>query len=264
VLLLFLRQFRSPLIYLLLAAALVSLAVGEQTDAGFIAAVLLINAATGTFQEHRAEASAAALQKLIHHIARVYREGQLAILEARDLVPGDIVEVESGMAVAADVRLIAAHGLMVDESTFSGESFPVPKDADAQVPEGAGLGDRSTMLHAGTTVTEGRGTGIVVATGLRTALGSIQSSLLESAAPPPPLLLRLHRLASQIAVAAVLAITGLGAILIAQGQPVNDVFLLAVALAVSAIPEAAGQDRFAMLEPPPISFAPLLRTAGSI
>lgn len=236
-LLLFLRQFRSPLIYLLLAAALVSLAAGELTDAGFIAAVLLINAAIGAFQEYRAEASAAALQKLIHHIARVYRDEQLAILEARDLVPGDIVEVESGMAVAADVRLIAAHGLMVDGSTFSGESLPVPKDADAEVPEGAGLGDRPTMLHAGTTVTEGRGTGIVVATGLRTALGSIQSSLLESAAPPPPLLLRLHRLARQIAVAAVLAITGLGAILIAQGQPVNDVFLLAVALAVSAIPE---------------------------
>lgn len=235
--LLFLRQFKSPLIYLLLAAAAVSLIVGELTDAGFIAAVLLINAIIGSFQEYHAEASAAALQKLIRHSARVRRDGLMILVEARDLVPGDIVDVESGVAVPADIRLVVAHGLMVDESTFSGESLPVSKNPAAKIPRQSGLGDRPTMLHAGTTIAEGRATGVVVATGSATALGSIEASLRASAAPPPPLLLRLHYLARQIAAAAVLAIAVLGAILVSQGEPVDEVLLLAVALAVSAIPE---------------------------
>ena len=235
--LLFLRQFKSPLIYLLLAAAAVSLAVGELTDAAFIAVVLLINAIIGTFQESRAEASAAALQKLIRHTARVRRDGMTVVVDARDLVPGDVVELESGMSVPADIRLLRSAHLFADESTLTGESLPVRKDTDADVPIAAGLGDRSTMLHAGTTVSEGRGMGVAVATGSATALGGIESSLLESAAPPPPLLLRLHRLARQIAVAAVLLIVLLGGLLAAQGHPIQDVLLLAVALAVSAIPE---------------------------
>ena len=235
--LLFLRQFKSPLIYLLLAAAAVSLFVGELTDAAFIGVVLLINAVIGTFQESRAEASAEALQKLIRHTARVKRDGQTVLLDARELVPGDIVELESGMSVPADIRLLKSSNLFADESTFSGESLPVAKDAEAKVPSDAGLGDRPTMLHAGTSVSEGRGTGVVVATGLATALGGIGSSLKESAAPPPPLLLRLHTLARQIAVAAVFLIALLGGVLAAQGNSVEDVLLLAVALAVSAIPE---------------------------
>ena len=235
--LLFLRQFKSPLIYLLLAASVVSFAVGEASDSGFIAAVLLINAIIGTIQEHRAEAGTAALQKLIRHTARARRDGGTALVEAGDLVPGDIVELESGMAVPADIRLIASRQLLADESTFSGESLPVAKDAAADVAEGAGLGDRPTMLHAGTSVTEGRGVGVVVATGTATALGGIQSSLLESAAPPPPLLRRLQRLARQIAGAALLMIVLLGGLLVLEGQPAGEILLLAVALAVSAIPE---------------------------
>ena len=235
--LLFLQQFKSPLIYLLLAAAAVSLAIGHVTDAGFIGVVLLLNATIGAFQEGRAEASAAALQKLIRHTARVHRDGKVLLLDSSELVPGDIVEVETGMAAPADVRLTGSSNLGVDESTFSGESLPVRKDAEAQVPSDAGLGDRPTMLHAGTTIVEGRGSGLVVATGLATELGRIESSLFEGAAPPPPLLQRLQRLAQQIAVAAVFLIALLGGILALQGHPLQDVFLLAVALAVSAIPE---------------------------
>lgn len=236
--LLFLRQFKSPLIYLLLAAAAVSVAIGHLTDAAFIGVVLLVNALIGTFQEGRAEASAAALQKLIRQMARVRRDGRIGQLDARELVAGDIVEVESGMAVPADVRLIrSSTNLTADESTFSGESLPVRKNACADVGFDAGLGDRPTMLHAGTTISEGRGSGVVVATGSATALGQIESSLVGSAAPPPPLVLRLRRLARQIALAAVVLIAILGAILAAQGHPAQDVFLLSVALAVSAIPE---------------------------
>ena len=235
--LLFLRQFKSPLIYLLLAAAAVSLALGEASDAGFIAAVLLINAIVGTIQEHRAEAGTEALQKLIRHMARARRDGRTLLLEATGLVPGDVVELESGMAVPADIRLIASQQLLADESTFSGESLAVAKDAAAEVPEGAGLGDRPTMLHAGTSVREGRGAGVVVATGTATVLGSIQSSLLRSAASPPPLLRRLQRLARQIAAAALTMIALLGGLLLLEGQPAAEILLLAVALAVSAIPE---------------------------
>ena len=235
--LLFLRQFKSPLIYLLLAAAVVSFAVGEASDAGFIAAVLLINAIIGTVQEHRAEAGTAALQKLIRHMARARRDGRTVRVEASDLAPGDIVELESGMAVPADIRLITNQQLLADESTFSGESLPVAKDAAAEIAEGAGLGDRPTMLHAGTSVTQGRAAGVVVATGMATALGRIQSSLLASAAPPPPLLRRLHRLARQIAATSMLMIALFGTLLLIEGQPAGEIFLLAVALAVSAIPE---------------------------
>ena len=235
--LLFVGQFKSPLIYLLLVAAAVSLAISDPTDAGFIAAVLLINAALGTTQEHRAQTDAAALQKLIRHMARVRRDRQVAMIDARDLVAGDIVEMESGMAVPADVRLLASQQLMANESTFSGESLPVAKDWQADGAASAGLGDRPTMLHAGTSVTQGRGVGVVVATGAATVLGGIQSSLLESAAPPPPLLLRLQRLARQIAVSAVIAIALLGGLLIGKGHPTAEILLLAVALAVSAIPE---------------------------
>lgn len=235
--LLFVRQFKSPLIYLLLAAATVSLGIGHPTDAAFIGAVLLINAVIGTFQESRAATSAAALQKLIRHTARVHRDATIQLLDARDLVPGDIVEVESGMAVPADVRLIRSSNLTADESTFSGESLPVSKDAEAKVGSDAGVGDRPTMLHAGTTIVAGRGLGVVVATASATALGRIQSSLVEGAAPAPPLLLRLRKLARQIAIAAVFLIAVLGGVLTLQGHPMQDVFLLAVALAVSAIPE---------------------------
>jgi calcium-translocating P-type ATPase len=234
---LFLRQFRSPLIYLLLAATVVSLIVGHLTDAGFIAVVLLLNALVGTVQEHRASASMDALGRLIRHKARVLRDGIVHEIEAAEVVPGDIAEVESGTAVPADLRLLSSNGLFADESLLSGESLPASKNAAAEIGAGAGLADRTTMLHAGTTISEGRGSGVVVATGLRTELGRIEASLDRSTAEPPPLLLQLRDLARQIAVAAVGLIAILSLLLAAEGQPAGQILLLAVALAVSAIPE---------------------------
>ena len=235
---LFLRQFRSPLIYLLLAAAATSLALGHRVDAAFIFAVLLINATIGTVQERRADRGMAALERLIRHSARVRRDGALRTVDAAELVPGDVVELESGMAVPADLRLLEAHALQADESLLSGESLPAAKDAEAAVAEDSGLGDRPTILHAGTTIVEGRAVGLVVATGLATALGEIQASLGDAAgAAPPPLVLRLARLTRQIAVGAIALILLLAALLALEGQPGGEILLLAVALAVSAIPE---------------------------
>ena len=235
--LLFLRQFRSPLIYLLLAATLVSIALGHLTDAGFIAVVLMLNALVGTVQEHRAATSMDALGRLIRQRARVRRDGVAHEVEAAGVVPGDIVELESGMAVPADLRLLSATGLLADESLLSGESLAVAKDAGARIAEAAGLADRATMLHAGSTVSEGRGTGVAVATGLWTELGRIQQSLDRSAAQPPPLMMQLQGLARHIAVGAVVLIAILSLFLAVEGQPAGQILLLAVALAVSAIPE---------------------------
>lgn len=234
---LFLRQFRSPLIYLLLAATLVSIALGHVTDAGFIAVVLALNALVGTVQEHRAAVSMDALGRLIRLRARVRRDGLVHEVEAGEVVPGDIVEMESGMAVPADVRLLSSHGLLADESLLSGESLPAAKDAGARLGADAGLADRATMLHAGSTISQGRGIGVVVATGLRTELGRIQASLDQAAAEPPPLLLQLRGLARHIAIASVSLIAVLSLLLAVEGQPAGQILLLAVALAVSAIPE---------------------------
>ena len=195
---LLLRQFRSPLIYLLLAAALVSLALGHGTDAAFIAAVLVINALIGTIQEYRAETSMAALQKLIRQSAQVRRDGVSSLIDARELVVGDVVEVESGMAVSADLRLLSGSALFVDESSLSGESLPVSKGEVGALPLSSGLGDRPNMLHAGTVIAQGRGAGVVVSTGSNTQLGVIGASLRSSTATPPPLVLRLQKLARKV------------------------------------------------------------------
>ena len=234
---LFLRQFNSPLIYLLVAAAAVSLGLGHVTDAGFIGLVLIVNALIGTIQESKAATSLNALRHMIGQSASVRRDGAIAVIDARDIVVGDIVEVESGMAVPADIRLISSNDLRIDQSTFSGESAPVAKDADDILDEGAPVGDRTTMLLAGTMVDQGRGVGIVVATGPRTRLGAIDATLKSTEPTPPPLVLQLTRLARQISIATVGLIVPFAIILLLQGRPGDQVLLLAVALAVSAIPE---------------------------
>src|SRR5512139_3655786 len=201
-LLVFLRQFTSPLIYLLLVAAVLSLLIGDLRDALFIFGVLVLNALVGGFQEWRADTSARALRSMIPHLARVRRSGLAREVPSEAVVPGDVVELESGMRVAADLRLLDSHGLMLDEGPLTGESLPVAKDAAASTAADAGLADRATMAHAGTTVAAGRASGVAVATGAETAVGLIGRSL-EDVARASPLLRRLGRLSRQIAVGAV-------------------------------------------------------------
>ena len=234
---LFLRQFNSPLIYLLIAAAAISLALNHRTDAGFIAVVLIINALIATVQERKAETSLSALRRMIGQTAYVRRDGALSIVDAGDLVTGDMVEVESGMAVPADLRLCSALHLSVDQSTFSGESVPVHKDAAATLAADVAPADRVTMVNAGTMVAQGRGVGVVVATGPRTQLGTIDASLRSTPPTPPPLVKRLSRLARQISIATIAIIIPFALVLLVQGRPGDQILLLAVALAVSAIPE---------------------------
>jgi magnesium-transporting ATPase (P-type) len=231
-----LHQFLSPLIYILLAAAVVSVLLDDWVDAGFILVVVALNAGLGTFQEWRAERSASALQMMLKVQAHVRRAGRDRRLAADELVPGDIVLLESGNTVPADLRLLRVVHLTVDESFLTGESVPVEKQVEPVV-SGVMVNDRTCMTFAGATVTSGRAEGVVVATGMRTEVGRIAATVTATRTTKPPLVTRMETFARQISVA-VLAVCGvLAAIALAQGVAAEDVFFLVVALAVSAIPE---------------------------
>ncbi|NPV61748.1 MAG: HAD-IC family P-type ATPase [Methanotrichaceae archaeon] len=234
---LFIRQFKSPLIYILLAAALVSLLLQETSDAFFITAVLLINALIGTVQEYSAERSAEALRGLVTTYSRVLRDGEAFEINSQELVPGDVVLLEDGSRVPADLRLTFDHSLEIDESLLTGESVSVSKDPEAAVDADAPLGDRKNMAFAGTMVTRGRGQGLVVATGLETELGHLASTLLSRQETKPPLVVKMEKFTSKIAKAVGLTVLAIFAIELYRGLPWQEVFLESVALAVSAIPE---------------------------
>jgi Ca2+-transporting ATPase len=235
----FARQFASPLIYLLLAAAAVSLLIGDRGDAGFIFGVLLLNAFVGAFQEWRADTSARALRSMVPQVARVRRGGTTAELPSEALVAGDLVELEGGMRVPADLRLIETLGLLVDEGALTGESLPVAKDARARLAPLTALADRINLAHAGTSAVGGRARGVVVATGTATGIGRIGGAIGEIARTRQgsPLLRRMAWLARQIAVGAVGLILLLAVLLALEGESLRDIALLSIALAVSAIPE---------------------------
>ncbi|HQD25295.1 MAG TPA: HAD-IC family P-type ATPase [Methanoculleus thermophilus] len=232
----FLRQFMSPLIYVLLAAGIISILFADVTDAGFIFVVILLNAAIGTFQEVRAERSATALQQMLRIHARVRRDGREVTVPAEDLVPGDRVVLEAGDRVPADIRVIQARSLTVDESLLTGESHAVEKNPDP-INASAPLADRRNMLYAGSTVTTGRGMGVVVATGQYAEIGQIAETVTASEAGKPPLVIRMEDFSKKISLAVLVASGLLAIIVLGQGMPPFEVFFLAVALAVSAIPE---------------------------
>lgn len=234
--LIFLHQFLSPLIYILLVAGGVSLLIGEFTDALFIFAVILLNAALGTFQEWKAEKSAAALQVLLRIVALVRRSGEELQLPAEHLVPGDIVIFESGSLVPADLRLLSIKNLAIDESLLTGESQAVPK-VSLPLEGELSLVERRNMAFAGSTVASGRGRGVVVSTGLSTELGQIAQVVSGASGGKPPLVVRMERFARQISYVVLGFVAMLALVSLARGVSYLEVFFMAVALAVSAIPE---------------------------
>jgi magnesium-transporting ATPase (P-type) len=231
-----LHQFASPLIYLLFAAALVSLVLGEMVDAGVIGFVLVLNATIGFVQERRAEVSVRALMRLAAPHARVLRDAREWDIESAALVPGDLVLLESGTRVPADLRLTIATALLVDESLLTGEAAAVAKHVEP-LDAGVATPDRRNMVYAGTTVRSGRARGYVVATGSSTELGSIAEYVREEARRAAPLQARIERLGRLVGIvvgaAAVLAFT----VGLLSGRGAVEMFLLAVALAVAAVPE---------------------------
>ncbi|MCQ8894669.1 MAG: HAD-IC family P-type ATPase [Methanolinea sp.] len=230
------HQFKSPLIYILLAAGVISILIGDAKDAAFIFLVVCINAAIGTIQEWKAEQSAQKLQSLLEVTARVRRDGSWQNIPAKDLVIGDVVLLESGMKVPADVRLLHAAKLSIDESLLTGESVAVQKTVGI-TEENAPVSDRSNMAFAGSTVVSGRGCGIVTGTGTRTEVGQIAEAVSGTESAKPPLLIRMEVFSRNVGALIVSASIVMAIAALSQGVPPLEVFFLAVALVVSAIPE---------------------------
>lgn len=240
----FIAQFADILIIILLLSAAVSFAIAlmDPNGEGFfepilILVIVIINACVGVYQESKAEKALDALKKMASPHARVIRDGEEQMVETKDLVPGDIVRLEAGDFVPADSRLIRATNLKVDESALTGESLPVEKDASAEISEGAPLGDRINMVYSGCSVSYGTGLAVVTATGMNTEMGKIASLLNEESEEETPLqqkLAQLGKILGYICLAACAIVFVVGLV---DGMAPLEIFMVAVSLAVSAIPE---------------------------
>jgi calcium-translocating P-type ATPase len=232
-----LHQFSSPLIYILVIAAVITLVLGEYIDAAVIGTVLALNALIGYTQERRAESSVRALMQLMSPRARVLRDGSEREIESRELVRGDVVLLESGARVPADLRLFATTALRIDESLLTGESLPVTKSSETLDTPDLPVAERANMAFMATVVASGRGQGYVVATAVDTAVGNIAETMRTEIEADTPLQQRMARFAHLIglvvATSAVLAF-GIG---LWVGESVSDMFTVAVALAVASVPE---------------------------
>jgi len=233
-----LDQFTDFMILVLIAAAIISGLIGEPPDAIAIMVIVLLNGMIGFVQEYRAERAIAALKLLAAPNAKVLREGKQATIPASQLVPGDVVVLEAGDGVPADVRLIEAVQLKVEEAALTGESVPVEKQARPLTEVELPLGDRLNMAYKGTLVTYGRGAGLVVATGMTTELGKIATLLREEEEVKTPLQKRLAQFGQRLALAALAICAIVFLVGVLRGESVILMFLTAVSLAVAAIPEA--------------------------
>ena len=238
----FIAQFKDFSIIVLIIAAIVSGVVGVAegegiTDTVIIMIVVLLNAIIGVAQEAKAEKSLEALKKLSEHAAKVVRDGKEQVIPARELVPGDIVIIETGDYVSADLRLTEAVNLKSQESSLTGESVPVEKETEPIEGTEVGVGDRINMLFSSSLITYGRGKAIVVETGMNTEVGKIAGMLNETEKQETPLQRRLNKLGKTLGIAALVICAGIFLIGIMQGKGIIDMFMTAVSLAVAVIPE---------------------------
>jgi Ca2+-transporting ATPase len=231
-----LRQFASPLIYLLLAAAVIAFAMGHAGDGAVILVVLSINAVVGAIQEGRAERSMEALRKQSVLKVRCLRGGREEMLEASALVPGDVLLLAAGDAVGADARIVEAAFLEAAESALTGESLPVMKNAEP-VPDDTPLADRHGMLYAGTHVSAGRGRAIVTATGMHSEVGRIAGLTASSQEPVTPLEQRIQSFGQWLAAAAVVLFGVVIAIGLLRGLPFLEILMVGISQMVSMVPE---------------------------
>ena len=232
----FLGQFKSPLIYLLFLAAGIALALGHRSDAIVIFTVVLLNAVIGAFQEGRAERSVEALRKLAVHKARVVRGGQEQIVEAGEVVPGDVVVLEAGDAVPADARLLHGAALQIAEAALTGESLPVAKHLLPLAPDTL-LADRRNMVYAGTHVTAGRAHAVVVTTGLDTEIGHIATLAGSAKEPRTPLERRIAQFGRYIMIAAAAMFVTVLTIGLVRGMPFGQIIMVGISQLVGMIPE---------------------------
>ena len=238
----FLEQFKDFMIIVLIVAAIISGAVGIAegegiTDTIIILIVVVLNAIIGVIQESKAEKSLEALQKLSAHASKVLRNGKVTVVQSRELVPGDIVVLDTGDYVPADLRIIEAVNLKSQESSLTGESVPVDKNAEVISDEKVSLGDRTNMLFSSSLITYGRGKGIVVETGMNTEVGKIAEIINDTEGTETPLQTKLNKLGKTLGLAALAICIVIFMIGIAYGKDLIEMFMTAVSLAVAAIPE---------------------------
>ncbi len=233
----FLEQLADPLIYVLMGAAVVSVILGEMNDAVIIGAVILLNAVVGVVQEGKARRALESLKKLTSPRAVVMRDGRAKEVEAATLVVGDLVLLEAGCQVPADLRLLSANQLKIEEASLTGESVPVEKNASYIGRGRVALGDRRNMAYMSTVVTNGRGEGIVTATGMDTQIGQIAGMIADSETQLTPLQKRLGELGNLLSVLSLGLCAALFAIAILQKRDILKMLLVAISLAVAAVPE---------------------------
>ena len=229
-------QFASPLIYILFVAAAIAFAMGKRGDSIVILVVVIINAVIGAFQEGRAERSMEALRRLSSLKVRVLRGGREEIIEARDLVPGDVVLFAAGDAIGADARLLESAALETAEAALTGESLPVAKNPEPLAAD-TPLAERLNVVYSGTHVAAGRGKGIVVATGLATEVGKIAKLTAAAEDPDTPLELRIAHFGRYLVVAAIALVSVVLSVGLLRGMPFADVFMVAISQMVSMVPE---------------------------
>ena len=233
---LFLGQFKSPVVLLLVAASAVAAALGQSTDAIAIAVIIIVNAAVGFVQEYRAERAVLALRAMTAPRARLIRDGRTVVIAATDVVPGDVLALEAGDVVTADGCIIEAHALTVNEAALTGESLPVEKSS-RPAPADAPLSERVDSVFMGTAVTNGTGRAVVTATGMATELGKVARLLGTARIEETPLQRRLAA-TSRILIYLCLSVVALVAVLgLLRGTPTIELVLSAVSLAVAAVPE---------------------------
>lgn len=240
----FLEQFKDVMILILIAAAIISFVVvcveknwGELFEPALILLIVILNAVMGVYQEGKAEKALDALKNMSAPHARVIRSGKEEIIAAAELVPGDIIRLEAGDFVPADARLLHSVSLKSEESALTGESVPSEKDAAAEVAEKAPLGDRNNMVFSGCSITYGTATAVVTATGMDTEMGKIANLLDHEEETQTPLQQKLAKLGKYLGNMALAACAIIFVVGLANGIPVLEIFMTAVSLAVSAIPE---------------------------
>ena len=232
------EQFTNAMILVLLGAAAITAAIGDLKDTAIILVIVALNGIIGFVQEYRAEQAMDALKRMTSPSARVVRAGVTIVVPAAELVPGDLVRLDAGDVVTADMRLVEARSLRINEAALTGESEPASKiTAPISDVTAAVLADQRNMAFSGTAVTYGRGLGLVVATGMETALGRVAELLEEHGSGQTPLQRRLSTLGKRLAVAAFLVCIFVFVSGVARGEPADVMFLAAVSLAVAAIPE---------------------------
>ncbi len=233
----FLDQFKNLLVIVLIGAAVLAGTIGDIKDAVVILIVVVFNACLGFYQEHRAEATLAALRKMLAQHARVRRSGEVQKIAAEDLVPGDIVLLEAGDRVPADARVLVAHNAEVAEAALTGESHTVSKHTEALPPGKHPLAERCNMVFMNTVVTRGRIEALVATTGMETEMGRITGLLEAAKESATPLQIQLDGLGKRLAIIAVVVVTLIFVLGILRGDPLVQTIITSIALAVAAIPE---------------------------